>query len=246
MLLDLTNYPEKEATSKCYLDGRYFNIIFKNYPGLVEHALYINIDISQNSINQEISFNGYLKPYINPNIVRVVIETQKSKHSAVLIIDTENQKGYYFDCAMKTDKNFIINILETLFNLNVELIDHLIHNEVNTKCGKSGFCVAYTIKFIYDYLLQLYGYTYDNLYNFNDIMKFVSHIEDTYIDEYSSLDPNDIDEEYGTIGGTFLGALGGGLIGGVVAGAPGALVGASLGGLGGYALSSYYDPYSYY
>ena len=41
--LDLDDYVNYPVTRSCYLDGRYFNKVFANYPGLVKEPLEINI-----------------------------------------------------------------------------------------------------------------------------------------------------------------------------------------------------------
>ena len=99
------------------------------------------------------------------------------------------------------------------------------NKEQNPNCSKSGYCVAFVIKFGYDYLLE---HDYDP----TDIRKFASKIESIY-----TLDPNEPkDVEYGndnTGQNVLIGGLGGAAIGGLLTGSPGGLL---LGGLAGGAL----------
>lgn len=237
MLPDLRIYQEFEPTKSCYLDGRYFNLVFSRYPGLVSAPLEIYMDLNENGMEQSVSLNNIKFKDNDINILRVIINTPETRHSGVLLIDMENSNGYYFDCAMKTGNNVVINMMSTFLNMDIEWIALDTPYEQTPGCEKSGFCVAYSIKFAYDYLLNV-------PYDFNNIRRFSAAIEDAY----EPLDPNNKDIEYGEFAPVFLGAVGGGLIGGLVGGVPGALVGAGIGGFGGYALAKsspqYYSPYS--
>lgn len=210
ILPNLDNYLDYEPTQNCYLDGRYFNLVFESYPGLIDSYLNICFDLNDNSLTQSVVLNKNFKykPIHGINILRVIIEFNKIKHSAAIIFDVSddnNIKAYFFDSSKILESNKIANhiILSTIkdtlgLKYNVELISPDINLEVNSNCTISGFCLAYTIKFIYDYLL---GRSFD----FQNIRKFAACIEDYF----GPLDPNFAEPEYGPGDDFAFGALAG-------------------------------------
>ena len=90
---NLDGYKRLKNTDSCYLDGRYFNKVFIRYPGLLTNPL--NIVFRETRIKTASSKRDEMKYYIHmkesnfneeyPGLLRLVIETPKSKHSNLLI-----------------------------------------------------------------------------------------------------------------------------------------------------------------
>lgn len=246
MINDLSDYRSYSPTQSCYLDGRYFNKVFQNYPGLLKNPLNIyikhikvnkkNVEAEEVKYNVNMSQSNINKDYIG--MLRVIINTPTSRHSNLLLLDYTNKKVYRFEPLGDTN-NYINNIIKEYLEYFM-VIDEIINinndenNEQNTKCTekglKSGYCMAYIIKFGYDYLL---GKDFDP----TDIRRFANKVESSYV-----LNPdtqNDI--EYGNDGtgqNVLIGGLGGAAIGGLLTGGPaGLLLGGLAGGAIGYGLS---------
>ena len=233
----LDDYEQYPKTKNCYLDGRYFNLVFKNYPGLINSPLHIHLKYTQNNQKIKLSNTSFILIPHHTNIIRIIIETNKTRHSGVLLIDTDLH-CYYFDCNNYPEKRLIMDLIKNSLHLHtLHEIDTNIQPEINPNCNKSGFCVAYSIKFVYDHFNG-------NDFDFSNILKFAKRIEE----EYPPLNNTYPDIEYGILGGVTGGLVGAGF-GGLVGGVPGALVGGGLGGLAGYYLTEprgYYDPDYYY
>ena len=236
--LDLDDYVNYPITRSCYLDGRYFNKVFANYPGLVTEPLEINIYGNEKAPKYTVKMSSAKINNRYPGLLRVIITTPSSRHSNLLILDYDNQKIYryeplgtsapYYREVNKIVEQYMDQYMDfTLYNL-----DFGVNNAKNPNCMAKdhGFCVAYVIKFGYDYLRN-------RQFNPDNILKFASRVENTY-----GLLSGEKDEEYGflddpkkrnTLGGGILG----GLVGGAVGGGTGALVGAVGGAILGNVLT---------
>jgi hypothetical protein len=235
--MNLSDYKRYEDTKSCYLDGRYFNLVFANYEGLIRKPLEIHINYTVSKDGFYYYIDGELVKTDKPALVRVIIKTPNSRHSNLLIINFDKKIIYRFE-PCKNDYNEIINnaIIDFFkssdffkgYQINQIVNDNLV--EKNENCDQSGFCVAYVIKYAYDYIHN------NKKFDPSNIMKFAKKIESSYI-----LPPGNVDEEYGMFdnpwGPTLVGGFGGAAIGALAAGPGGALVGGALGGLGGYAIS---------
>lgn len=238
---NLDQYKTHPNTRSCYLDGRYFNKVFANYPGLIREPL--NILISRNKRTGELRYDNYMKEtYINnnyPGLLRVIINTPEGRHSNLIVIDYAGSNLYRFDPYGQTSPYFdhvnhvIEEYLDRFLDFEMYTIDNPIYDEKNPTCvsnGKpGGFCVAYVIKYAYDYLN---GKNYDP----SDILKFAGMIET----KYGPLSEIGKDVEYGLFDGPDGSNnpnqgrnVAGGMILGGVAGA--ALTGSPVGFLGGLA-----------
>lgn len=230
--MKLSDYRSNMETKSCYLDGRYFNKVFKDYPGLIKEPLVISLKSTKNGLDQNVEMKSSDINTDHIGLLRVIIETPESRHSNLLLIDYKGQKIYRFEpLGINAPYYKVVNRLIEMYldnYLDFELInfDNSPYDEKNPKCKKGGFCVAYVTKLAYDYLN---GKPYDP----TDIRKFVKQIEDMY----GPLPKRGKDEEYGMFDNVSgrnvaLGAIGGGLLGGVATGsAGGALLGAAGGGL---------------
>lgn len=234
-ILNLDDYKQYPPTNSCYLDGRYFNMVFDTYPGLIREPLYIHIDERNNDI-----ITGAVMKNVIPNVnylglLRVVIVTPTSKHSNLLIIDYRSGIAYWFDPVYHRLDRTVKQVATEYLSLymNVRLVDASVEmpDIRNPNCNRSGFCLAYVIKCAYDTLLN-------RNFDGSDIDRFASIIEDLY----GPLDPNFADIEYGWLDAPanrnlLIGGLGGATIGALLGGGTGALIGGGLGALGGYALT---------
>lgn len=264
-LPDLENYRDNQPTQSCYLDGRYFNLVFDEYPGLVKNPLMINIvsNITKmgSSSNLKLQSGAYMissnMDTQYDNIIRVVIETnvietdsqsspskveESSRHCNLLIVSHPDSKIYWFQPTtniyayqQEVQKILMKYLSSFLPNYLVVPVDSYVKDEKTPGCELSGFCVAYCIKYAYD---VLNGYEPD----LSDIRRFASEIENLY----PGLDPENPDIEYGffgndnnSSGNAVLGGLGGAAVGTLLTGSVGgALVGGLVGGSAGYLLSN--------
>lgn len=236
-----TDYKKYPPTKSCYLDGRYFNKVFKNYPGLITRPL--NITVVPNG--DKLEYTNHMKQVIfnqnYPGLLRVIINSPKSRHSNLLILDYNNNKIYRYDPNGTSSPyyNKINQIIKKylgmyfdfeIVDVNVPVIDP--GNQVCSDKGiKNGFCVAYVIKFAQDWLSQ-------KQYDPSHILSFANFIETTY----GPLDNNKPDIEYGLFGSSSQdnngrlnpqGALIGGVAGLGIGGLLGGGTGAIAGGIGG-------------
>jgi hypothetical protein len=169
---DLENYEGLENTESCYLDGRYFNMVFQNYPALLTHPLYIDIRVAgiKSATRDEKKERYFVNMRENnikthmPGLLRLVIQTPKTRHSNLLILDYNNSKVFRFEPLGKNApyyekvNDLIMSYLGNFFPFDLEVIDiefDEILDEKNPKCKKSGFCVAYNILYAYSYLKQI-------------------------------------------------------------------------------------------
>jgi hypothetical protein len=224
-MINLDNYKNYQPTQSCYLDGRYFDLIFEGYPGLIQTQLYINLDMKEHLLEQETILDNFHYRDYDINIMRVIIETPASRHSGAIIFDMVKGELYYFDSSNHPDKMILLGIIQRLFsfpeNTLVELPEHL-GTEMTPTCRQSGFCVGYSIKFVYDYLM---GRNFDP----SQIRRFAAAIEVMF----GRLNDRYEDVEYDTGSTVAGGALGG--LGGLALAGP---VGLLLGGIGGGIIGS--------
>lgn len=236
-LQELNDWRTEEPTESCYLDGKYFYKVLKEYPGTFEHPLIIRKDRRG---KYYVHMKESLVDTSLPGLLRLVIQTPESRHSNLLILDYDNAKVYRFEPTTNPDEK-INTIVEEYLNMFVDIelemidinLDEIL-DEKNPKCEKSGFCVAYII---------LYAQAYLNGTTFNplDIRRFAKRIEKVY----GPIPLNESEIEYGLFTGdntntgrnALIGGLGGAALGGLLTGSgAGVLGGAALGGLGGLIL----------
>lgn len=237
LLLDYQQYPPSKS---CYLDGRYFNIVFGDYPGLIDNPLYINIE------NDLEIYLPHIR--ITPSddyfgLLRVIVTSDKIRHSLIVILDYQNEKAFIYNPDVhhpELNDMLVENIslyLSKFFDYEyLEIHGFEYMEKEQLKCKKTGVCNALVIMYA---LYFIEGLEFTNK-SVQDIRKFMNAIESTY-----QLPIGNPDIEYITnseIIGLSGGALVGGLVGGAVAGPVGLIGGAALGGLGGYAVGSLSSP----
>ena len=237
---NLDNYESYLDTQSCYLDGRYFNMVFHKYPGLVGQPLQIRLFQDHNGVWK---YEDMMKetPINNnyPGLVRVVTTTPTSKHASLLIIDYKNANIYRFDPYGRSSPDFdIVNkIIEEYFDKYIDFDLKIIENQPyemkNPFClgrgVKGGFCTAYVIKYGYDYLNG-------RLFDPSHILKFSSAVEH----KYGKLPETGKEVAYGLFSGgsgrnAIVGVLGGAALGGLLTGSPGGIL---IGGIGGGLIGS--------
>lgn len=236
---NLNGWENGKESESCFLAGNYFYKVFSRYPGLLVNPLklsirrkgYYNIHMKETNINTEM-----------PGLVRLVIQTPKSHHSNLLILDYANGKAYRFEPLGKNAPYFekineiVENYLSIFFDMELEVIDinlDEVLDEKNPSCIHSGFCVAYIILYAYAFLNEM---SYDP----RNIRRFAKKVEDTY----GSIPYNEVEVEYGLLtgdgkvqgshvaAGAGIGALGGLVLTGGMGGLlGGALIGSGVGAL---------------
>lgn len=233
---DLRNYKSYPPTSKCYLDGRYFNKVFEKYPGLITSPLEINIykDKNEKGMRYKNTMNVSKINNAYPGLLRVVIKTPESRHSNLVIIDYKGQKIFRYEPEGINSPYFseINQIIENYLDMYIDFDMYVINEPAaimsNPKCEnrniKSGFCSAYIIKYAYDYLN---GLKYDS----SEILRFATAVESIY----GPLNGGNEDIEYGLGDGintrnVGIGALGGAALGGLMTGGAGGILAGGLAG----------------
>ncbi len=170
---NLDDYVSEYEANVCYLDGRYFNLLLKNYPGLIQEPLYITIynrDTEKVNVKfqpQEINKNFY-------GLLRLIIDTPEEKHCNLLIFDYSTSKIYRFDPFRSKYYEKVNTIIEKAFpDYKVENIAAPVENIENPDCNVSGFCTAYAL---------LYAYAFLNGKEFNpdNIRRFITKVENLY------------------------------------------------------------------
>lgn len=222
--LDWENYSN---TQSCFLDGRYFAVVFKNYSNVSQEPMIVTINDDGVNISM---------PKGNYEYVRVVMNIgDQIKHSCLLIIKgnklmlfnpIESEYGDKWMVIAEMIQSFLL-----LRNGSIKLcIETIITDEDNTQrgCMKSGFCNAHVIRRVVAEML-------DEPYDASNIKKYAAMIEKNY-----TLPRGEVEEEMTTAreaaieGGIAGGAIGAGI--GAYFGGGGALLGGAIGaGVGGIA-----------
>lgn len=237
----LQSYP---PSTSCYLDGRYFNMVLKDYPGLIENPLYINM-VDESHIQMAASL--VLTEHVG--LLRVIVTASAKggsmipdiRHCMLVLLDHPNKKASIYDPDIHNPELHVVvvkNIIEYLQQfLDYEYIEIETTNppkEQLPHCDKSGVCNA---------LVLLYAYKFINGKTFTaqdvlNVRKFMTAVEKNYTlptgvpdVEYDSRTQKQV---LGTVGGAALGVG----IGAATGGLGGALILGGVGGLGGYALGS--------
>lgn len=234
----------------CYLDGRYFNMIFGKYPGLVTQPLKVKV----NDLGAvDIDFNlGLIKAGTDP-LIRVIIEAPNFRHSALLFIDNDKYQITYYDCLAPINNRYfhiVSNAIKAILPgadsyAFAEKTSNINPTTIVPGCPNgAGMCAAYTVLKAMKILAKK-GYDSSMFPNLDlwsdvDIMIFADMVRSAF----PVLSDVGVDIEFGftPVQGAVLGGVTGLALGGLVGGAGGALVGAGLGGLAGYGLAGGFNP----
>jgi len=236
-----TPYSHFPETDSCYLDGRYFNIVLgRMYEGVVRKPLKVKITRGLDGSFEyaSVSMKHSVIREDTPNIIRVIIEATKIRHSALLIVNIKernvwfwNPKSYHGESEL--DKLIVDRIRNyishSLGRINFIVVDHPVP-VVNSPqgCSVSGYCNAFVIKYASDWIE---GKKID----LSHIRRYTYMIESHY-KNYLTGEP---DVEYDALKGALIGGgigLGVGVLAGAVGGPGGMLLGGTIGGLTGAAI----------
>src|SRR3990167_386975 len=211
-LPDVSDYRAYQKTTKCYLDGRYFNAFFKDYPGLLRKPLRITLYENGYQVKMGINLNPS-QNYIN--VLKVIVEIGSEKHAELILIDHNNEEIVHFNSHPSVYDRKIRDIIERYLGKWLDYSFVTVMNDFrkvkNEDCDMSGFCTAFVIKFANDYVL---GSEVD----LGEIKRFVSFLEDNIPIgsgkeqvEYGLFDSKEAKgTAIGALGGLAIGALAGG------------------------------------
>src|SRR5437868_5785289 len=155
----LGDFEDYEETQNCYLDGRYFNAVLGNIEGISTTCVKVIINDRMRTATWAGIFN---KDVVN--FIRVVIETPNMRHAALLVVDFPRKEVILWNpiSAKKTqDMNNLANIMsklvkELMSNVGTFKVFYETYNvvplESTPKCPMRGYCNAYVIKYVIDYL----------------------------------------------------------------------------------------------
>ena len=254
----LQNYRTYEPSERCYLDGRYFNRVLEEYPGLNKTPIVFRISEKEavqtetEGWQQEFKIKELSSTiHVNlndqyPDLVRIIIEIARngkvlSRHSNLLVVDPRNKTAYRFESLASHKYFFEVNDALELF-VNTALPDYKfmpmeLHPQKleEGKCAGKGYCIGYTIKLA---TMFVTGQPLEFSEDPTDIYRFAAAVEAMF-----PLEEGEPDLEYGP--GNWLPTLAGAGIGGLLTG--GGLLGTIGGGLLGNWISqpSYYSPQHY-
>jgi hypothetical protein len=239
-----------EPTESKYLDGRYFNLVLKEYEGKVEDPVVFRVErvpefinskgFPRNAIVREvsapISINLSDKA---PDFLRLVIEVMnadgglKTRHSNLLILIpnipdhiVEEYKGTAYRFEPLNEPEFYHDINDALEKyLGTIGYDLKIVDSHPQGLGEDrGMCMAYVLKYAVMYVTGNERKFYEDT---SDIRRFAGAVEDNYV-----LPKGTPDKEFGAGTGAFIGGVSGGLVG-CLAGPVGCVAGAAFGAGGG-------------
>jgi hypothetical protein len=223
-----------EETQSCYLDGRYFGLVLGPlYRGVVRDPIVISLREGEDGAIIDAAISGVPDVQMDvTHIIRVVVDSPHMRHSCLLIVNKSagqcwfwNPKVSYQHIGLEMLVTKMIKQLCESIGLKFNVIKQTVPVVVpKANCTKSGFCNAFVIKFVIDWME---GRSFDP-YN---ILRFCADVERQYSGMLVGDADIEYDVEFSPIGG-LVGLGGGALIGGAIGGAPGALVG----GLGGLAI----------
>ena len=219
--MELYGYNRYKPTKSCYLDGRYVNIVLEDIEQFVPEPIHIKLVFNKHKhiIKEEIT-SGFIKLRKGMNIIRVVINTTYTAHSALLWLNTIPMTAEYTDVKAEGSDHIhsrIPKLLEDYVNTfgdftfsTAEYAVPLITNKLS--CEKQGYCNAYVIA------EALSWHTGEdlNIETDMDVLKFVGAIETLYGKYLNDEDPPEV-EYFGVGLGLGLGLLGGVAIGSAVA-----------------------------
>lgn len=230
---NFNDYKKYEPTKSCYLDGKYFNKVFSKHPGLIKTPLVIDLDATSHQVGMPLA----LYDLNQESLLRIVIQTPKSRHDTAAVLNHKNKTAYWFEPFPNEASKPLSNLIAQYLGYNVMQVPHSAPNVTNAKCDESGFCTAYTIKYLHDYI-------HNQPVDLTKIKSFASRVQREYptltgapdvsfgpFDFLSSGSPNQGRN-------ALIGGLGGAAVGGLLGGGVGgALLGGGIGALGGALLT---------
>ncbi|CAK7994876.1 Hypothetical protein POVR1_LOCUS394 [uncultured virus] len=222
----ILNYAGYPPTSKCYLDGRYFNLVLEDVAPLILHPP-MHVDINSNKDDLVANVHMDLTRLVMQdadNIIRVIINSRFMRHSSLLIISPDRRECYMWDAITEETlnepafkkvhelvvmavKNYLKQCFDDtiVFTYDFTVVPKIVPE--NCDADYAGYCNAYI-------LLKALSMILEKEFNPIDILRFVTAVELQY-QRFLCGEP---DIEYYYYGGGGLG-LGLGLLGGLALGA---------------------------
>lgn len=256
-----SGYKTYDETQDCYLDGRYFDVVFKSNPLFARKPLSIqvikrldddgSVDVKITASESDLFTGAPIRlGKVSLKLIKVLPRStpQITRHASLAIVT--KQTLYHFDPTTDQElRELSTRVLEDaakLQNLKYSPIPITFTPEQGgEQCLVSGYCVAYIIKYAADLFLNERERGEGGV-DVSDIKRFAQWVKEHYQDQLPDSPP---EEEYGRRGygrgyggfGRGYGGFGAGLAGGL---AMGALTGAAL-SQPYYAYPSYPYAYSY-
>jgi len=211
---NLVNY--REWVPLEYLSGVYFNKVFAGNPAVLKQPLVIKVEGNLPTIGSGPAF----RIEGNYQVVRIILETYQngvvsSRHSNALIIDHVRRLITRFEPLAGLNSTSVDNALIDLLRPYFRGYEYLPSPFHPQSTFNRGLCVAYTIKYVMDYVNGVPAKDYTDM----EILMFAAAVKGLYpASQHEQL--SDVEFGGGGLGaGLALGLLGGLAIGGVAAAA---------------------------
>lgn len=218
----LDNYKSEQPTRSCFLDGRYIPLVLEDVREFRKRPIKIDIELDAHLTVLSSNITGSSQTIEGMNIFRVVITTPIVAHSALVWVDTRVRTITYSDIRSDDISDdrvaaYLEKVDQVVQTLLREFFGELrykhlldvayVREDVSPDCKRFGFCNAYVIK-------QVVDYVHNRDFDPTHIQRFATAVERKYA---YKLDPNTEPEVEYIIGGLGLG-LGLGVLGGLAIG----------------------------
>ena len=220
---NVLKYHRYQPTKKCYLDGRYFNLVLEDVaPQIIHPPMNVNINSNTDDLVANIDMElTRLVMHDVDNIIRVVIKSRFMRHSSLLIVSPDRGTCHMWDAVTEhvanepsfkkiheLVANAVKNYLKQCFDEKMTFYyDYTIVPKIvpdHCDADYSGYCNAYV-------LMKALSMVLDVEMDFANVLRFVTAVESEY---HCFLEgPPDIEYYFGGVG------LGLGLLGGLALGA---------------------------
>lgn len=250
----LQTYNTHAPSERCYLDGRYFNEVLKEYPGLSPNPIVLRISERECRMTegegweQEFELKELTAGPVNvklnpqfPDLVRVIIEVDqvqngsvagsvRTRHSNLLIVDPRDKRCYRFE-PLQSHKYFqqVNDALELFVSVSLPDYQFVSMEQHPQMVEDDRKCAGKGMCIAYVLLMACLFVGEQPLKISDDpqhIYRFAGAVEHMYQVEQGGYE----DIEYGwasTLGGAAIGTILTGGLGGLLVGA---LAGSALGG----------------
>lgn len=238
ILNELRNYHYFSAVHTKGLDGRYFNLVLGEITQtLVDIPCYLTYSVDNDDIDIIVNMDGFNRSKRHPNVIRVIIQSNDMRSSAILILNPIAHEAYFWNPRVYDSLEMSEEIFYSMEDFVKLYFDYPLIDLRSSQANNLGvahlklissppeYCIAYILKFVIDLLAN-------DRYDLSNINKFAAKVESLYSHSLQETEP---DIEYGfSPGGALLGGGTGLLLGTAAAGPVGGLAlgttGALLGG----------------
>ena len=185
-------YHKYEPSKRCWLDGDYFNVVFREYQGLITEPLIIEIFPKGDTFEgpKDLNIAKSWKRGVH-GLIRVKIRIKESgsknimRHSNLLVIDQDRREALRFEPMLEHVYHDEINevmkkyVEEFLPGYTfVEIENH--PQTYDTTCEDKGMCVAYVIKAALMFAMNVDDHSDEEMTaeeSLDDIKRFASAVE---------------------------------------------------------------------